>query len=145
MAHTDRRNEIDECAVCGGRTNLVHDSRWSQRGQSSGINRTFWGGGTSTICPNAEACWHHELEARIRWLRFPHPASVREEITREIEAIRNDPANVVRHDVEGVDVATIEGTVRRVRVTFVRPEWPPGRPDPCPHGQDRDGQITVHR
>ena len=133
---TTRSEEIFACAVCGARTNLVHVAYTpSMRGMTG---RMVWGDHQEqTICPNAETCWHHELEAKLQWLRFPHPETTRKALVREINKIRKQPCIFMKNDVNGIAPDT--APTRRVQVTFAR------RSDAslvrCTHHRDRDGQI----
>jgi len=100
-----RREDVHECPVCGGCTNLQ-------------VTTANWGADV-IMCPNAEECWHHEIDARLRWLAFPHPQSVREEIEKEVAELRGAHANDVRHDV--VRAVDEKPCVSSIIKTFTRP------------------------
>lgn len=133
---TIRSPEVSKCAVCGARTNLIHVGHTpSVRGVTG---RMVWGDHREqTTCPNAESCWHHELEAKLQWLRFPHPVSVRRALMREVAKIRKD--NAVAHDIADIDAAT--PVTRRVDITFTRRSEALAFRNGCQHHRDRDGQI----
>ncbi len=83
-----RSVQVFKCWVCGALTNKV-----------------FLGGGPSwgmrQVCPNAAACWHHELEVKLVWLAKPHPASSRQELEKELEQFRGNHKKDVKDDLRG--------------------------------------------
>lgn len=131
-----RSAEVSECTVCGGRTNLVEQELPLYTSRSK---KLMLGGRDWTVCPNAESCWHHELEAKLQWLRFPHLESTRRALIREINRIRKDPRTLIMNDIKEINPETTP--TRCVDVTFAR------RPDAalirCTHHRDRDGQIVT--
>ncbi|MBI5152919.1 MAG: hypothetical protein HZA36_00435 [Parcubacteria group bacterium] len=98
---TFRTLQVFKCWVCGGLTNRV-------------VMGGHPGYGVATICPNSSECWHHEIEDKIRWFKYPHPKSYKEELKEEIDTMRKEHENHVKHDLEGACDKTLQGDVSHV-------------------------------
>ncbi|MEK7498536.1 MAG: hypothetical protein AAB611_01600 [Patescibacteria group bacterium] len=110
---TFRTLQVFKCWVCNALTNRVTMGGYP-------------GYGCATICPNSGECWHHELEEKIKWLKYPHPGSYKEELRQEIDAMRKEYEHLVEHDLLGACDKTLEKSASHVC------SFKPGNPE-CRH------------
>lgn len=101
---TFRSLQVAQCWVCGALSNrVIMGGAWPMCG-------------VRFVCPYSGMCWHHELEAKLRWLNKPHPQSYKEELQKEINVMKLLSGQHVVHDLEG-DV-NLEAPRRQMSHTF---------------------------
>lgn len=95
-----RTLQIFECPICGALTNRVYYSQY----------RIY--DGIVTICPQADECWHHEIEAKKLLNKYPHPKSYKEELKKEIEGMKQSHKNQIKNDLTGNPDFSLKQCVR---------------------------------
>lgn len=111
-------DRVYTCRVCGSMTNLQYEHD------------------PCVACPHANACWHHEIDMRFRWLMLPHPRFLRDEILLEIADLRRMHVPIIRHDVVGPSNLPVQKHVSWVPRTFIDGEY-----GQCPHKIFHGGQA----
>lgn len=112
-----RTLQVYRCEICGARTNRA-------------VIGGYPGYGLRVPCPNAVACWHHELEQKTRLLGWPHPRGYRAALVAEIRAAKTRARIKIVHDVAG----PADRSVRGYRVTNTWAYAPGSR---CRHDLER--------
>lgn len=105
-----RSMQVFQCPICHARTNRVVIARIALRRD-----------GHQVICPNAKACWHHELERRYRALERA--------ILRLQIACREDAHDAFREDLDGTPDTRAPMQTVTYTATFQNDV-------PCPHRYD---------